>query len=173
MKITMHKIIPIALLLLAGCGGSGGSSEKDGAAGGGGVAGGGGSAGGGSAGGTAGGGGTAASGDMTMVLANGCAALTSPVAAPGDNIGGDTWATYAKPFFAQWCTRCHSSTLVGDTARNGAPAGYNWDQQAAVKMYGSMIRTEVGANDEMPPTMPFPTCEDRLRISKWLDAGQP
>ena len=173
MKITMHKIIPIALLLLAGCGGSsGGSTDKDSGAGGGGgvAAGGGGSAGGG---GTAGGGGGASgTGDMTMVLANGCAALTSPVAAPGDDIGGDTWATYAQGFFAQWCTRCHSSTLTGN-ARNGAPDGYNWDQQASVKSHGTMIRAEVGANDEMPLNAPFPTCADRLRISKWLDAGQP
>ena len=171
MKITMHKIIPIALLLLAGCGGSSGGGNAGGgtAGGGGGIAGGGGSSGGGGGG---GGGGTAASGDMVVLLSNGCAALTSPVASPGDDIGGDTWATYAQGFFASYCTRCHSSTLTGN-ARNGAPDGYNWDQQASVKTHGAMIRMEVGANDEMPVSMPFPSCEERLRISKWLDAGQP
>ena len=161
MKILMHKIIPIALLLLAGCGG-GGTSTTDGGGAAGGAAGGGGS-GGGSAGG---------SGDMTIVLSNGCISYTSPVAAPGDNIGGDTWATYAMGFFATNCTRCHSSTLSG-SARNGAPVGYNWDDQASVKSHGTLIRMEVGTNDEMPLNAPFPTCDERLRISKWLDAGQP
>ena len=109
---------------------------------------------------------------MTVLLANGCAPLTSPVAKPGDNIGGDTWDPYAKGFFAMYCTRCHSSTLTGD-ARNGAPAGFNWDDQASVKSHGTTIRDAVGATDVMPPSTPFPSCEERLRISKWLDADPP
>ena len=64
-----------------------------------------------------------------------------PVAKPGDNIGGDTYTTYARGFFTMWCTRCHSTTA---TDRMGAPTGYNWDDETAVRAHLAEIRTAVG-----------------------------
>ncbi len=103
---------------------------------------------------------------------NGCPSWNDPLAQPGDPIGGDTWTSFAQPFFAMWCTSCHSSTLTGG-ARNGAPPGYDWDVPAAVRMYSSFIRNAVGVDNFMPPGNPMPSCDDRRRMVRWIDAGMP
>jgi hypothetical protein len=113
----------------------------------------------------------AAGGDMT-VLANGCPPLTAPVTTPDGGAGGDTWASYAQSFFAMYCTRCHSSTLTG-SMRNGAPDGYNWDDETAVHTRISQIRTAVGVGNFMPPSDPKPACDERRRIVRWIDADAP
>jgi uncharacterized membrane protein len=103
---------------------------------------------------------------------NGCPALREPQAQPGDPIDGDTYVTYAGGFFAQHCTRCHSSTLEG-AARNGAPPEYNWDQEASVRAHLAEIRSAVGVVNFMPFTPPDPTCAERQRIVRWIDADAP
>jgi hypothetical protein len=108
-------------------------------------------------------------GDMTF-LANGCAPLTQPVAQPGDPIDGDTWATFAQGFFATYCTRCHSTTAVD---RQGAPAGFDWDVEATVRLHLSEIRDAVGVSNFMPFLPPNPTCAERRRIVRWIDASAP
>jgi cytochrome c5 len=112
-----------------------------------------------------------AGGDMTM-LVNGCPPWTAPLTTPDGGAGGDTWTSFAQPFFASYCTRCHSSTLTG-AARNGAPDGYNWDDEAAVRAHVDMIRTAVGVGNFMPPSDPRPACDDRRRIVRWIDASAP
>ena len=112
-----------------------------------------------------------AGGDMTL-LANGCPPLTAPVTTPDGGAGGDTWANYAQGFFAMYCTRCHSSTLSGD-ARNGAPVGYDWDVESAVRARLDFIRTAVGVGNFMPPSDPKPSCDERRRIVRWIDAAAP
>jgi len=113
----------------------------------------------------------AAGGDMTL-LANGCPPLTAPVTTPDGGAGGDTWANYAQGFFAMYCTRCHSSTLSGD-ARNGAPVGYDWDVESAVRARLDVIRSAVGVGNFMPPSDPKPGCDERRRIVRWIDADAP
>jgi hypothetical protein len=110
-------------------------------------------------------------GDMTL-LANGCPPLTAPLTTPDGGAGGDTWANYAQGFFAMYCTRCHSSTLSGD-ARNGAPVGYDWDLESAVHARLDFIRSAVGVGNFMPPSDPKPSCEERRRIVRWIDADAP
>ena len=112
-----------------------------------------------------------AGGDMTT-LVNGCPPWTAPLTTPAGGAGGDTWTSFAQPFFASYCTRCHSSTLTG-AARNGAPDGYNWDDEAAVRAHLDMIRTAVGVGNFMPPSDPRPPCDDRRRIVRWIDADAP
>jgi hypothetical protein len=107
--------------------------------------------------------------DMT-VLVNGCPPQTAPLAKPGDPIDGDTWATFAQGFFASYCTTCHSSTA---TNRQGAPAGYNWDDETSVRAHLAMIRDAVGVGNYMPPIAPTPSCEMRARIVRWIDADAP
>ncbi|HXU72366.1 MAG TPA: hypothetical protein VN947_23750 [Polyangia bacterium] len=110
-------------------------------------------------------------GDMTL-LNHGCAPLTNPVTTPDGGAGGDTWANYAQGFFGMYCTRCHSSTLTGGD-RNGAPDGYDWDDQATVNAHLAEIRDAVGVSNFMPFTPPDPTCDERRRIVRWIDADAP
>lgn len=113
----------------------------------------------------------APAGDMT-VLVNGCPPWTAPLATPDGGAGGDTWASFAQSFFAGYCTRCHSSALSGD-ARNGAPDGYDWDDEAAVRAHLDVIRSAVGVGNFMPPSAPLPACDERRRIVRWIDAAAP
>lgn len=102
---------------------------------------------------------------------NGCLVLSSPQAAPGDDLGGDTYATFASGFFSTYCTKCHSSTA---TDRHGAPPGLNWDVEATVRDNLSRIRNAVGVGNFMPPAAETqPSCEDRLRLVRWIDADAP
>lgn len=105
-------------------------------------------------------------------IVNGCPALEEPQAMPGDPIDGDTWATFAMDFFATWCTRCHSETLAGGD-RNGAPVGYDWDVEATVRSFLPEIRNAVGVVNFMPFTPPDPSCAERQRIVRWIDADAP
>ncbi len=109
--------------------------------------------------------------DMTL-LVNGCPPLTAPLATADGGAGGDSWATYASGFFASYCTRCHSSALTG-AARNGAPDGYDWDDQATVRAHLAMIRDSVGVSNFMPLSAPNPSCDERRRIVRWIDADAP
>ena len=42
-----------------------------------------------------------------------------------------TWDNFAKPFFTDWCTACHSTLQTGED-RRGAPVGVNFDTYAGV-----------------------------------------
>lgn len=145
----MRATILAALLLVAACGNDGGGGSDGGAAD---LA-------------------TSPGADMT-VLVNGCPPLVQPQTTPDGGAGGDTWASFAQGFFASYCTRCHSSTLTG-AARNGAPIGYDWDQQTAVDAHLSMIRDAVGVSNFMPPSAPTPSCAERQRLVRWIDAAAP
>jgi len=114
---------------------------------------------------------TAAScgGSSAPAMANGCPVLSSPQAA----MAGDTWQSFAQGFFAANCTRCHSSTLTGSAARNGAPTGLDWDVEATVKAHLDEIRDAVGVGNFMPPDAPMPNCDERKRIVAWIDAKAP
>lgn len=91
-----------------------------------------------------------------------------------------TWASFGQTFFATYCTRCHASTLVGVTARGGAPPGLNWDDHATVMMNASRIDRVAGAGPAMVNTfMPFdaatggaaPTEAERRQLAEWLVCG--
>lgn len=142
----MRSISLVALLLLAGCGQSGPAGGAD-----------------------LGTDLSMSAADMTLLI-NGCPPLPDPQAQPGDPIGGDTWATFAQGFFASYCTSCHSSTA---TNRNGAPVGYDWDVESSVQAHAGMIRDAVGVSIFMPPGNPMPTCDERKRLVRWIDAGLP
>lgn len=103
----------------------------------------------------------------------GCPTYPQPTAHPGDDLGGDDFATLAAPFFADYCTRCHSTALTTAEARNNAPEGLNWDDEASVRANLDRIRRAVGGENFMPPSAPAPTCDERLRMTQWIDAGAP
>jgi uncharacterized membrane protein len=106
-------------------------------------------------------------------IINGCPSLVEAQAESGDPIDGDTWDTYAAEFFETWCTRCHSVDNVTPDERTNAPDGYNWDDEASVLEHISEIRNAVGVFNFMPFNPPDPSCDDRQRIVRWIDAGHP
>jgi hypothetical protein len=105
-------------------------------------------------------------------LFNGCPRLLDPLATPGDDIGGDDYATFAAPFFETFCVRCHATTVVG-MAREGAPDGRDWDEAATLRMFLPEIRLWVGEVNQMPIGDPQPSCDERRRLVRWIDAGAP
>lgn len=110
--------------------------------------------------------------DAELVL--GCQSFFDPVAAPGDDIGGDTYATWAGPsFFERHCTHCHASFRTTFVDRMGAPTAFDFDTEAAARVNLATVRFVVGVSNEMPPTLVRPTCEERLRLLRWIDVGAP
>lgn len=102
-----------------------------------------------------------------------CDELRDPLAQPGDPIDGDTYETFVQPFLASYCIRCHDSTLTSLETRGGAPAGYDWDHVDVVRMHLAEIRNAVGVTNFMPFNAPFPSCEERARLVRWIDAAAP
>jgi uncharacterized membrane protein len=91
----------------------------------------------------------------------------------GADAGGDTWNTFARGFFMQWCTRCHSTLLTDPSERGGAPTGFDWDDESAVRMRLDVIRRQVGVVNAMPFNPPLPSCDERRRFITWIDRGAP
>lgn len=102
----------------------------------------------------------------------GCPTYPDPVAVPADAPGQDTWDAFAQTFFVTYCTRCHSTENVGDE-RNFAPEGLNWNDEASVRANLSRIRNAIGVGNFMPPSAPTPSCDERLRLVRWIDLGAP
>jgi cytochrome c5 len=46
-----------------------------------------------------------------------------------------TWENFGDPFMRNWCTACHSGSLVGDS-RGGAPLGLDFDDLDRVRAAG-------------------------------------
>lgn len=105
-------------------------------------------------------------------IVNGCPTWRQPLAQPGDPIDGDTYTTFAMPLFQAYCVRCHATALTGGD-RNGAPPGYNWDDEASVRLHQAEMRNAIGVANFMPPSDPRPSCDDRRRLVRWIDADNP
>jgi hypothetical protein len=103
----------------------------------------------------------------------GCPTYPRPTAQPGDAIGGDDYVSFARPLFETYCTRCHSSGLTTSAERSLAPAGLDWDVEATVRANLARIRRAIGEENFMPPSDPTPSCAERLRLVRWIDAGAP
>ena len=110
--------------------------------------------------------------DADLVL--GCPSRFDPVAALGDDAGGDTFTTWAGPsFFGRYCTHCHASFRASFVDRMGAPDDVNFDTEAAARVTLPTVRFVVGVSNEMPPIRDRPTCDERLRLLRWIDVGAP
>jgi uncharacterized membrane protein len=80
------------------------------------------------------------------------------------------YATVGRPFMLDWCTGCHSSTLP-PTMRQDAPLDVNFDDHAAILVWGERIRIRAaGPNPTMPPAG-GPSDEERALIAEWIDCG--
>lgn len=117
---------------------------------------------------------TAADAGFDAGLVHGCVPHPEATAAPGEDIGGHTYTTWAGPmFFGVYCASCHSSTLVTTVERNYAPLGLDWNVPAAVHANLVLIRYDVGVSAYMPPVEPRPSCAERLELLRWIDSGAP
>ena len=95
---------------------------------------------------------------------------------------GDDYLTFAEPLFTTYCVRCHSVTRTNTstscaatdmTCRHGAPLGFNWDDPASIRAHLANIRLAIGEENFMPPNGLQPTCDERARLVRWIDAGAP
>ena len=111
----------------------------------------------------------------------GCPSYTCEGQAEADG-DADTYESFASGFFESYCVRCHATErdLTGscsvsnpERCRNGAPLGYDWDDPASIREHLADIREMVGTVNEMPPSDPFPSCDERRRLISWIDRGAP
>lgn len=121
--------------------------------------------------------------DPSTNIVLGCPTYACEGQAAGDDATApDTYESFAIGFFDGFCTRCHSSARTLDNncsvsapaqCRNGAPAGYDWDDPASIRAHLADVRTMVGELNLMPVSAPFPSCEERRRLVQWIDDGAP
>ncbi|HMJ15814.1 MAG TPA: hypothetical protein VK524_30570 [Polyangiaceae bacterium] len=83
-----------------------------------------------------------------------------------------TYENFAAPFFANYCTRCHSSQLSG-AARAGAPPGADFDTLEGILAHAHHVDQYAAAGPEaantfMPPSDPRPPLAERLQLGEWL-----
>ena len=88
-----------------------------------------------------------------------------------------TYETFAKPFMAAYCTRCHSSELVG-AQRMGAPSFHDFDTRFGIKAVSDHIDETTAAGPDatnlgMPPDGPSPTMGERTQLGEWIACGLP
>lgn len=88
-----------------------------------------------------------------------------------------TYESFARPFMAAYCTRCHASTLRAEQ-RMGAPSLHDFDTLYGIAAFADHVDQTTAAgpaaiNDSMPPSGPFPTPEERAQLGQWLACGLP
>jgi len=96
----------------------------------------------------------------------------TPTEATCPTANAPTWDGFAKPFFDQYCVRCHSSSLTGD-ARNGAPEFHDFDTQQSADGVLVHIDEQAGSgpaatNTLMPPSDPRPSKAEREMLAQWV-----
>ena len=83
-----------------------------------------------------------------------------------------TYASFGEPFFASWCTGCHSSQNTGDARRN-APAGYDYDTLAGIRQWLPLIYAYAADDNTKMPAVGGPSDADRHLLGDWLACGAP
>jgi hypothetical protein len=115
------------------------------------------------------------------ILATGCP--SDPIFGPPTETecppGGSTltYANFGQPFMASYCTRCHSSELVG-AQRKGAPSFHDFDSLFGVKAVSMHVDETTASgpastNKGMPPDGAKPTLEERKQLGEWIACGMP
>jgi uncharacterized membrane protein len=89
-----------------------------------------------------------------------------------------TYESFAAPFFATYCVRCHATSNVTVESRSGAPDDVNFDDAALVRALVRRIdrMAAIGPlreNRLMPPEGTAPSDEDRRRLGEWIACGAP
>lgn len=88
-----------------------------------------------------------------------------------------TYENFGKNFMTKYCTRCHSSELMG-ADRQGAPSFHDFDTLYGIKaVYDHIDETTAAGpasvNEGMPPDDPKPTLDERYQLGEWIACGMP
>lgn len=102
-----------------------------------------------------------------------CKPLQEKQGQPGEAANLDTYNGRISHFFQLYCVRCHSSKLTSEESRRGAPADLNWDNLGTIEKNLSRIRQMVGVSEQMPPSSPTPSCDERRQLVRWIDIHAP
>ena len=88
-----------------------------------------------------------------------------------------TYENFGQQFVSTYCLRCHSVDVEGDD-REDAPSDHNFDTRFECEALADHMDQKAGSgpdstNEEMPPSAPRPTTEERAMLSEWLACGAP
>jgi hypothetical protein len=88
-----------------------------------------------------------------------------------------TYDTFGEPFMTSYCTRCHSSTLMG-SERQGAPLLHDFNTRSGILAFISHIDETTASgpdatNTQMPADGATPTLAERQMLGEWLACGAP
>lgn len=88
-----------------------------------------------------------------------------------------TYNNFGKNFMTKYCTRCHSSELMGED-RQGAPTFHDFDTLYGIRAVSNHIDETTAAgpaaiNDGMPVDGPSPTKDERYQLGEWIACGMP
>lgn len=88
-----------------------------------------------------------------------------------------TYESFGKGFMTQYCTRCHSSELMG-ADRQGAPSFHDFDTLYGIRAVSDHIDETTASgpaatNTGMPPDTPAPTLDERKQLGEWIACGMP
>lgn len=89
-----------------------------------------------------------------------------------------TYENFGARFMEDYCTKCHSSELVGSVARHGAPSFHDFDTVYGIRAVSEHIDETTAAgpaaiNDGMPRGAPYPTLDERYQLGEWIACGMP
>lgn len=107
-----------------------------------------------------------------LLLLGACRGNPTPTGAvcPSDNTL--TYENFAKPFMENYCTRCHSSELMGGE-RHGAPLYHDFDSLEGIIEVHEHVDEQAAAgplaiNRFMPYDGDQPTDAERYQLGTWL-----
>ncbi len=111
-----------------------------------------------------------------LLCAGACSSTQSGATCPSAN--APTYESFGRPFFAAYCTGCHST---GAGSRHGAPAGFDFDTEDEIRRHAAAIDAEAAAgpdatNTDMPdmtgPVRMQPTEAERQQLGQFLACEQ-
>ena len=91
-------------------------------------------------------------------------------ACPGDSFL--TYGNFGAPFFAEYCTGCHSSQIPADM-RQDAPPGVDFETLDGVRSHADLIYLLAADGNAMMPPVGGPAEETRVLLGEWLGCGAP
>ena len=92
---------------------------------------------------------------------------TNDTATALDECSPLTWENFGEGYLRSWCTGCHHTELTGD-ARQGAPAGVDFDDREAVLRQGERIIARASGEAPTMPPVGGSTDAERERLALWL-----
>lgn len=83
-----------------------------------------------------------------------------------------TYQSFGAPFFASYCTGCHSAKLAPEL-RAGAPPGIDFDTLDGIRARADRIYARAADDHTTMPPAGGPSAEQRRMLGDWLACGTP